>query len=124
MLFRAKIALRSVCDITPQLLEKLGVCGLLLDIDNTLTTHDMTVQDKADSFSTLADANKAEYQIGAQLGSIQADLAKENTPDADIVEPVRPALSPDSGSEPPSPPSSRRRPHSPAGQSAPGRWKR
>lgn len=46
----------------------------------------VTVQDKADSFSTLADANKAEYQIGAQLGSIQADLAKENTPDADIVE--------------------------------------
>lgn len=46
----------------------------------------VTVQDKADSFSTLADANKADYQIGAQLGSIQADLAKENTPDADIVE--------------------------------------
>ncbi|HCS34991.1 MAG TPA: amino acid ABC transporter substrate-binding protein [Clostridiales bacterium] len=46
----------------------------------------VTVQDKADSFSMLADANKAEYQIGAQLGSIQADLAKENTPDADIVE--------------------------------------
>ena len=46
----------------------------------------VTVQDKADSFSTLADANKAEYQIGAQLGSIQADLAKEITPDADIVE--------------------------------------
>lgn len=46
----------------------------------------VTVQDKADSFSTLADANKAEYQIGAQIGSIQADLAKENTPDADIVE--------------------------------------
>ena len=35
----------------------------------------VTVQDKADSFSTLADANKADYQIGAQLGSIQADLA-------------------------------------------------
>ena len=46
----------------------------------------VTVQDKADSFSALAEANKAEYQIGAQLGSIQADLAKENTPDADIVE--------------------------------------
>ena len=43
MLFRAKIALRSVCDITPQLLEKLGVCGLLLDIDNTLTTPDNPV---------------------------------------------------------------------------------
>ena len=35
----------------------------------------VTVQDKADSFSTLADANKAEYQIGAQLCSILADLA-------------------------------------------------
>ena len=46
----------------------------------------VTVQDKADSFSALAEANKAEYQIGAQRGSIQADLAKENTPDADIVE--------------------------------------
>lgn len=40
MLFRAKLALRSVCDITSALLDKLGVRGLLLDIDNTLTTHD------------------------------------------------------------------------------------
>ncbi|MCD8219903.1 MAG: YqeG family HAD IIIA-type phosphatase [Ruminococcus sp.] len=40
MLFRAKLALRSVCDITLALLDKLGVRGLLLDIDNTLTTHD------------------------------------------------------------------------------------
>ena len=42
--------------------------------------------DNAASFPTLADANKAEYQIGAQIGSIQAGLAKEHTPDADIVE--------------------------------------
>ncbi|MBO5130263.1 MAG: transporter substrate-binding domain-containing protein [Oscillospiraceae bacterium] len=42
--------------------------------------------DNAATFTALADANKAEYQIGAQIGSIQADLAKENTPDADIVE--------------------------------------
>lgn len=42
--------------------------------------------DNAASFPTLADANKGEYQIGAQIGSIQADLAKEHTPDADIVE--------------------------------------
>ena len=42
--------------------------------------------DNAGLFTALADANKAEYQIGAQIGSIQADLAKENTPDADIVE--------------------------------------
>ena len=42
--------------------------------------------DNAANFTALTDANKADYQIGAQIGSIQADLAKTNTPDADIVE--------------------------------------
>lgn len=37
-------------------------------------------------FTDLASANSADYQIGAQIGSIQAKLAKEHTPDADIVE--------------------------------------
>lgn len=46
----------------------------------------VTTKANVDLFATLSDANKAEYQIGAQIGSIQADLAKENTPDADIVE--------------------------------------
>ena len=46
----------------------------------------VTVKASADKFASLADANKAEYQIGAQIGSIQAKLAKEHTPDADIVE--------------------------------------
>lgn len=45
----------------------------------------VTVSDKADQFPTLADANKAGLAIGAQNGSIQMDLANENTPDADIV---------------------------------------
>ena len=40
MLFRTTVALRSVCDISPAVLQKLGVRGLLLDVDNTLTTHD------------------------------------------------------------------------------------
>ena len=43
-------------------------------------------QDNKANFTALTDANKAEYQIGAQIGSIQADLANTNTPDADIVE--------------------------------------
>ena len=43
------------------------------------------VNSNKDLFATLADANKAEYQIGAQTASIQYDLALENTPDADIV---------------------------------------
>ena len=46
----------------------------------------VTSKQYADLFAALSDANKADYQIGAQIGSIQADLAKENTPDADIVE--------------------------------------
>ena len=45
----------------------------------------VTVKGSEDKFPTLADANKAEYQIGAQIASIQYELATENTPDADIV---------------------------------------
>ena len=37
-------------------------------------------------FTDLASANNAEFQIGAQIGSIQANLAQQHTPDADIVE--------------------------------------
>lgn len=46
----------------------------------------VTSKANADKFNALSDANNADYQIGAQIGSIQADLANENTPDADIVE--------------------------------------
>lgn len=45
----------------------------------------VTVQDKAALFGSLDDTNKAEYSIGAQNGSIQLDLAKQFSPDADIV---------------------------------------
>ena len=40
----------------------------------------------AAAFATLEAANSADYQIGAQIGSIQADLAATHTPTADIVE--------------------------------------
>ena len=39
-----------------------------------------------DQFTSLEDANNPDYQIGAQVGSIQADLAHKNTPDADVIE--------------------------------------
>lgn len=45
----------------------------------------VTVESKADSITSIADANKPECTVGAQTGSIQLDLAKENTPDANIV---------------------------------------
>ena len=43
-------------------------------------------QDNKDKFATLEDTNKPEYTFGAQVGSIQAGLAKENSPEADILE--------------------------------------
>lgn len=46
----------------------------------------VTVKGSEDKFKTLEDTNNPDYQIGAQIGSIQVDLAKTNSPDADIVE--------------------------------------
>ena len=43
-------------------------------------------QANKDQFADLAAANNPDYSIGAQIGSIQAGLAKEFTPDADIIE--------------------------------------
>ena len=43
-------------------------------------------KDNASKFTALTDTNNADYQIGAQIGSIQADLAKEHSANADIVE--------------------------------------
>ncbi|MGN1411395.1 MAG: YqeG family HAD IIIA-type phosphatase [Oscillospiraceae bacterium] len=40
MLFKPTIALNSVCDISMDILNKFDVKALILDVDNTLTTHD------------------------------------------------------------------------------------
>ena len=45
----------------------------------------VTVKDKADQFPTLESANDPKFTIGAQNGSIQWDLAQENTPNADCI---------------------------------------
>ena len=39
-MLHATIAFRSICNITPEFLKGMGIKGVLLDIDNTLTTHD------------------------------------------------------------------------------------
>jgi polar amino acid transport system substrate-binding protein len=75
----------------------LGIAGLSPDPDrmNSMDFSDIyymggqsfvTVKGNEDKFQTLADTNKAEYQIGAQTGSIQVGLAEENSPDADIIQ--------------------------------------
>ncbi len=46
MLFRADFAFGGVTDITPGFLKKNNIEGLLLDLDNTLTTHDNPVPAK------------------------------------------------------------------------------
>lgn len=43
MLFKADFAFRRVTEITPDFLQKNDIAGLLLDLDNTLTTHDNPV---------------------------------------------------------------------------------
>ncbi len=43
------------------------------------------LKSNASKFKTLADTNKKEYSVGAQLGAIQMDLAQQYSPDADLV---------------------------------------
>ena len=45
----------------------------------------VTVKDNADKYNSFEAINKSDVTVGAQTGSIQLDLANENTPDADIV---------------------------------------
>lgn len=44
------------------------------------------LQSNKDLFPDLESTNKPEYQIGAQTGSIQVDLAQTNSPDSDIIQ--------------------------------------
>lgn len=39
-MFKIDIALKSILDLTPEILRKHDIKGLLMDLDNTLTTHD------------------------------------------------------------------------------------
>ena len=43
------------------------------------------LQDNKDQFASLADTNQAGLSIGAQIGSIQEDLAMANSPEADLI---------------------------------------
>ncbi|MCC8043790.1 MAG: YqeG family HAD IIIA-type phosphatase [Oscillospiraceae bacterium] len=43
MLFTPTKAYKCILDVTPQILSEMGVTALILDIDNTMTTHDNPV---------------------------------------------------------------------------------
>jgi HAD superfamily phosphatase (TIGR01668 family) len=57
-LFYPTIMRKRVSDITPEVLKGLGVRALLLDVDNTLTTHNNPVPD-SDALEWLAEMQKA-----------------------------------------------------------------
>ena len=46
----------------------------------------VVTQENKDKWASLEELNDPSVTIGAQLGSIQYDLAMENTPDADVVQ--------------------------------------
>ena len=45
----------------------------------------VTVKDNAEKYNCFEAINKPDVSVGAQVGSIQMDLANENSPEADIV---------------------------------------
>ena len=45
----------------------------------------VTVKDNAETYNSFEAINKPDVSVGAQIGSIQMDLANENSPEADIV---------------------------------------
>ena len=46
----------------------------------------VTTTANADKFTSLEDTNSADYTFGAQTGSIQVDLAVENSPEAELIQ--------------------------------------
>lgn len=56
------------------------------DIYYTSEQAFVSTKSMAGKITSMEDANDPQYKIGVQIGSIQAGLAKEYTPNADIVE--------------------------------------
>ena len=56
------------------------------DVYYTSEQSFVTTKSLSSELTSMESVNNAKYKIGVQLGSIQADLAKEYTPNADIIE--------------------------------------
>jgi HAD superfamily phosphatase (TIGR01668 family) len=61
-LFYPTIMLKRVWDITPEILQNLGVKALLLDVDNTLTTHNNPAPD-TEALKWLAEMKAAGIMV-------------------------------------------------------------
>lgn len=92
-LFRPTVYLQSVTDITPGLLQKYHISALVLDVDNTLTTHDHPIpsdgvlqwldQMREAGIALLILSNNSEERVApfaARLGLAFASKAKKPLP--------------------------------------------
>lgn len=80
MFFKITAAFERVTDIIPEFLIKSGIKGLILDLDNTLTTHDNPVP--ADG---VTDWLKLMKKSGIQLMIVSNNHAERVAPFAEIL---------------------------------------
>ena len=86
-LFLPRLMLGKMTDITPELLRGLGISALLLDIDNTMTTHDnpvpapgvteWIVRMKAEGFALVVVSNNSEQRVSPFARLIGLDFVSE-----------------------------------------------
>lgn len=80
MLLKADYAFRRVTEITPEFLLKNNIKGLLLDLDNTLTTHDNPVPGKG-VLDWIAKIKKA----GIKMVIVSNNYSSRVAPFADML---------------------------------------
>lgn len=83
-LFAPRLMLGKMIDITPELLRSLGISALLLDIDNTMTTHDNPVPAggvtewialmKGEGFALVVVSNNSEERVAPFADLIGLDF--------------------------------------------------
>ena len=76
---------RRVWQITPQLLNSWGVKGLILDIDNTLTTHNNPIPEP--QVAQWLEGNRRAVWTGRQLGQLSGDGLPKDRAGAGIYPP-------------------------------------
>ena len=79
-MFRPTYALKTVLEITPEMLEETGIKALILDLDNTLTTHNNPRP--ADGVCEWLDSMK---KAGIKLLIVSNNHAPRVTPFAEML---------------------------------------
>ena len=80
MLFKPTFAMKNVLEITPEMLNEMGIKALILDLDNTLTTHNNPRP--ADGVAEWLNSMKA---AGIKLLIVSNNHAPRVTPFAEML---------------------------------------